>query len=101
MSVLYQGPTKGIAPPVERSTILCQGKLCKAGKSGLEKSSSSFQVSFALKPATTSFKMLLPSTIDEESSEEESDDEYEYEVEYVTDESDEDYEDDEESDIDE
>ena len=60
MAVLYQGPesgewrergegsscgpSAGIAPEVERQTILCQGKLCKAGKSGLAKSSSSFQV---------------------------------------------------------
>ena len=44
VAVLYQGPQSGIAPAVERQTVLCQGKLCKAGKSGLAKSSSSFQV---------------------------------------------------------
>ena len=41
---LFQGPQSGIAPSVERSTLPCEGKLCKAGKSGLAKSSSSFQV---------------------------------------------------------
>ena len=44
VAVLYQGPQSGIAPAVERQTVSCQGKLCKAGKSGLAKSSSSFQV---------------------------------------------------------
>lgn len=83
VAVLYQGKDKGFAATVDRSTILCEGKLCKAGKSGLAKSSSSFQVSFALKPATTSLKMMLPTIKDEEDSEES--DEYEYEVEYVTD----------------
>ena len=85
---------KGLADSVDKSTVVCEGKLCKAGKSGLAKSSSSFQVSFALKPATTSLKMMLPSTINEEDSEDS--DEYEYEVQYVTDTED---DDDEESSI--
>ena len=47
-----QGPEKGFAPTVEKPTIPCEGKLCKAGKTGLAKSSSSFQVSYSLKPTT-------------------------------------------------
>ena len=39
-----QGPESGIAPAVEKPTMWCEGKLCKAGKCGLAKSSSSFQV---------------------------------------------------------
>ena len=35
--VLYQGPQKGVAAKVEKPTVLCEGKLCKAGKSGLAK----------------------------------------------------------------
>ena len=41
-----QGPGLGVAPAVESSTQPCLGKLCKAGKTGLAKSSSSFQVQY-------------------------------------------------------
>ena len=42
--LIIKGPQSGFAPSVERPTVRCQGKLCKAGKCGLAKSSSSFQV---------------------------------------------------------
>ena len=70
VAVLYQGPQVGFAPTVEKPTVLCEGKLCKAGKSGLAKSSSSFEVCFALKPLTRSMtegKIIVPQTILEDS----------------------------------
>merc|ERR1719228_750596 len=84
-AVLYQGPQVGFAPAVERPTVVCQGKLCKAGKTGLAKSSSSFEVCFALKPLTHSLtegKLVVPQTILEDS---EDDSDCEYVIEYVTD----------------
>lgn len=44
MAVLYQGPTAGLAAAVEQPTMPCLGRACKAGKTGLAKSSSSFEV---------------------------------------------------------
>jgi len=85
VAVLYQGPQVGFAPAVERPTVVCQGKLCKAGKTGLAKSSSSFEVCFALKPLTHSLtegKLVVPQTIFEDS---EDDSDCEYVIEYVTD----------------
>ena len=70
VSVLYQGSQVGFAPTVEKPTVLCEGKLCKAGKSGLAKSSSSFEVCFALKPLTRSMtegKIIVPQTTFEDS----------------------------------
>jgi len=81
VAVLYQGPERGLAPAVERPTIMCEGKLCKAGKTGLAKSSSSFEVCFALKPLTHSLTMTLPQVL-EDSEDEES---CEFVIEYVTD----------------
>lgn len=86
VSGLFQGPGKGLAPLVERPTVLCEGKLCKAGKSGLAKSSSSFEVCFALKPLCHSLTMTLPQ-VAEDSEDEES---AEFVIEYVTDSDDED-----------
>ena len=91
VAVLYQGPQIGFAPTVEKSTIVCEGKLCKAGKSGLAKSSSSFEVCFALKPlqhSLTEGKLVVPQTIEEDSEDDDSD--CEYVIEYVTDDDDED-----------
>jgi len=92
VAVLYQGPQSGIAPSVERSTLPCEGKLCKAGKSGLAKSSSSFQVNFNFKPLTKSLTegtLVLPQTIQED-SEDDDDSDCEFVIEYVTDSDDED-----------
>merc|ERR1711864_19903 len=83
VAVLYQGPGKGLAPTVEKPTVVCQGKLCKAGKSGIAKSSSSFEVCFALKPLTHSFTMTMPQVA--EDSEDEDSGEDEFVIEYVTD----------------
>jgi len=85
VAVLYQGPQIGFAPTVEKPTVICEGKLCKAGKSGLAKSSSSFEVCFALKPlqrSLTEGKLVVPHTIVEDS---EDDSDCEYVIEYVTD----------------
>eukprot|EP00092_Neocalanus_flemingeri_P075476 GFUD01093493.1.p1 GENE.GFUD01093493.1~~GFUD01093493.1.p1 ORF type:complete len:511 (+),score=129.28 GFUD01093493.1:81-1613(+) len=85
VAVLYQGPQIGFAPTVEKPTVLCEGKLCKAGKSGLAKSSSSFEVCFALKPLSRSLtegKLIVPQTILEDS---EDDSDCEFVIEYVTD----------------
>ena len=85
VAVLYQGPQKGFAATVEKPTVLCEGKLCKAGKSGLAKSSSSFEVCFALKPlqrSLTEGKLVVPNTIIEDS---EDDSDCEFVIEYVTD----------------
>jgi len=85
VAVLYQGPQIGFAPTVEKPTVICEGKLCKAGKSGLAKSSSSFEVSFALKPlqrSLTEGKLIVPNTIIEDS---EDDSDCEFVIEYVTD----------------
>ena len=41
---LIQGPNAGLADTVEQPTVLCDGRFCKAGKTGLAKSSSSFEV---------------------------------------------------------
>jgi len=86
VAVLYQGPESGIAPAVEKPTMWCEGKLCKAGKCGLAKSSSSFQVNFNFKPLTKSLTegtLVLPQTILEDSEDEDSD--CEFVIEYVTD----------------
>lgn len=85
VAVLYQGPQKGFAPTVEKPTMWCEGKLCKAGKCGLAKSSSSFEVCFALKPlqrSLTEGKLVVPKTIVEDS---EDDSDCEFVIEYVTD----------------
>ena len=90
VAVLYQGPQIGFAPTVEKPTIICEGKLCKAGKSGLAKSSSSFEVCFALKPlqhSLTEGKLVVPQTINEDS---EDDSDCEFVIEYVTDDEDDD-----------
>jgi len=85
VAVLYQGPKGGFAATVDKPTVQCEGKLCKAGKSGLAKSSSSFEVCFALKPLTRSMtegKLVVPQTILEDS---EDDSDCEFVIEYVTD----------------
>jgi len=85
VAVLYQGPDAGLAASVESPTVLCEGRLCKAGKTGLAKSSSSFEVCFALKPLThslTSGCITLPSVLEDS---EDDDSDYEFEIEYVTD----------------
>lgn len=90
VAVLYQGPNAGLAATVDSPTQLCEGRLCKAGKTGLTKSSSSFEVCFALKPLThslTSGCITLPS-VQEDSEDDDSD--YEFEIEYVTDSDDDD-----------
>lgn len=81
VAVLFQGGVQELAPTLEKSAVVCEGRLCRVGKIGLAKSSSSFQVCFALKPATASAegRLCLPQTIDEES------DEDEFVIEYVTD----------------
>jgi len=84
VAVLYQGPTAGLADTVEQPTLQCQGRFCKAGKTGLKKSSSSFEVCFALRPLShslTSGCITLPSV--QEDSEDDSD--CEFVIEYVTD----------------
>jgi len=84
VAVLYQGPNAGLADNVESPTLPCLGRACKAGKTGLAKSSSSFEVCFALKPLThslTSGCITLPAV--QEDSDEDSD--CEYVIEYVTD----------------
>jgi hypothetical protein len=43
--LLAQGGVQELAPTVEKSAVVCEGRLCKVGKVGLAKSSSSFQVS--------------------------------------------------------
>ena len=43
---LLQGPNAGLADSVDSPTLPCLGRLCKAGKTGLAKSSSSFEVGF-------------------------------------------------------
>lgn len=86
VAVLYQGPTAGLADTVEQPTVPCLGRFCKAGKTGLAKSSSSFEVCFALKPLThslTSGCITLPSV--QEDSEDEDDSDCEFVIEYVTD----------------
>ena len=88
VAVLYQGPKGGFAATVDKPTVQCEGKLCKAGKSGLAKSSSSFEVCFALKPLTRSMtegKLVVPQTILEDS---EDDSDCEFVIEYVTDDDD-------------
>jgi len=85
VAVLYQGPKSGFAPSVEKPTVWCEGKLCKVGKCGLAKSSSSFQVNFNFKPLTKSLTegtLVLPRTIEEDS---ENDSDCEFVIEYVTD----------------
>merc|ERR1719468_738115 len=79
----------GLAPSVDKPTMLCEGKLCKAGKTGLARSSSSFQVSFSLSKSTTASavgRLLVPQTIEEDSDEDESS--AEFVIEYVTNEDD-------------
>ena len=64
---------------------MCELKLCKAGKSELAKSSSSFEVCFALKPlqrSLTEGKLVVPNTILEDS---EDDSDCDFVIEYVTD----------------
>jgi len=81
----------------ENCTEICDGpRLCRTGKTGLVRSSSSFQVSFQLKPSATSATIKLPfankpAAIEEEDewsaeSDSEVDDSDEYEIEYVSDE---------------
>lgn len=85
VAVLYQGPNAGLADTVERPTVLCDGRFCKAGKTGLAKSSSSFEVCFALKPLThslTSGCITLPSVLEDS---EDDDSDCEFVIEYVTD----------------
>jgi len=85
VAVLFQAGPAGLADTVERPTELCQGRFCEAGKTGLAKSSSSFEVCFALKPLThslTSGCITLP-CVEEDSEDEDSD--CEYVIEYVTD----------------
>ena len=41
---MQQGPNAGLADNVESPTLPCLGRFCKAGKTGLAKSSSSFEV---------------------------------------------------------
>jgi len=54
VAVLFQsGQEQGLAPSVDCPTVVCEGRLCKAGKTGLARSSSSFQVSFSLNKSTT------------------------------------------------
>ncbi len=76
----------------EEPTEVCPGpRLCRTGKTGLVRSSSSFQVSFQLKPPVavaaacstilTTTKIRLPATVCEESEGEESEDEEEEESE--------------------
>jgi len=85
VAVCYQGAGKQFAPELDRPTIVCEGRLCKVGKSGLARSSSSFEVKFALKPTCSmaECRLLLPQTIDEDS--EEDDSSAEFVIEYVTD----------------
>ena len=42
----WQGPNAGLADNVESPTLPCLGRACKAGKTGLAKSSSSFEVDY-------------------------------------------------------
>ena len=82
-SVSYNNQA-GITSP-DRPTEVCEGpRLCKTGKTGLVKSSSSFQVSFQLKPKVCSVdtrirlpKSRIASTLEEDSDEWESSDESE------------------------
>jgi len=90
VAVLYQGATAGLADTVERPTVKCEGRLCRAGKTGLARSSSSFEVCFALKPLThslTSGCITLPSVLEDS---EDDDSDCEFVIEYVTDTEDED-----------
>merc|ERR1711922_45520 len=83
VAAVFKGE-QGLAPSVERSTMKCEGKLCKAGKTGLARSSSSFQVSFSLSKSTTASavgRLLVPQTIEEDSAEDDSS--AEFVIEYV------------------
>ena len=88
VAVLFQsGQEQGLAPSVDCPTVVCEGRLCKAGKTGLARSSSSFQVSFSLNKSTTASavgKLIVPQTI-EEDSDEDDDSSAEFVIEYVTD----------------
>lgn len=73
--------------PEDRTEICYGARLCRTGKTGLVKSSSSFQVSFKLKPTAikADSKLRLPATVVEEDSESGTDDgsssEYDYDEE--------------------
>ena len=89
---------KGLATPEEPTAVCLGPRLCRTGKTGLVRSSSSFQVKIQLKPQVcqTSGKIRLPATVVEEtdndseaeseSEEEESESEYEEVYETETDE---------------
>lgn len=83
VAVLFQGK-KGLAPSESKPTVICEGKHCRVGKSGLARSSSSFEVKFSLKPTTAiaEGRLVVPQTIAEEETDSESD---EFVIEYVTD----------------
>eukprot|EP00088_Acartia_fossae_P045363 TRINITY_DN4882_c0_g1_i7.p1 TRINITY_DN4882_c0_g1~~TRINITY_DN4882_c0_g1_i7.p1 ORF type:complete len:522 (-),score=121.21 TRINITY_DN4882_c0_g1_i7:334-1899(-) len=86
VAAVFQG-TQGLAPSVDKCTVVCEGKLCKVGKTGLARSSSSFQVNFSLSKSTTASavgRLFVPQTITEEDSEED-DSSAEFVIEYVTD----------------
>lgn len=78
----------GIASP-EAPTEVCEGPRCKTGKTGLVRSSSSFQVSFSLRKSVCSVdgKLRLPAMaeVEEDDSDDDSEEDSEYEVVYVTD----------------
>merc|ERR1712141_681704 len=60
-----KGVTTQLLPSLENSTEICDGpRLCRTGKTGLVRSSSSFQVSFQLKPSvcTIDGRIKLPIT---------------------------------------
>ena len=70
----------------ENPTAVCPGpRLCRVGKTGLVRSSSSFQVKIQLMPkvATAQKKIRLPATLVEEESDSDEDSS-EYEVVYET-----------------
>jgi len=96
-----KGVTTQLLSSPESSTEVCDGpRLCRTGKTGLVKSSSSFQVSFQLKPSVCSIGGSIklptstkPAAIQEEDewdpdsdSDVDDSDEYEVEYEYVSDE---------------
>merc|ERR1719458_884601 len=63
----------GLASQPEDPTELCLGpRLCRTGKTGLVKSSSSFQVSIQLKPSAVRVdtKIRLPTTVREDDDDE-------------------------------
>jgi len=62
-SARWDGAGKGLAVHPDRPTAVCPGpRVCKVGKTGLVRSSSSFQVRFQLRPkvATAECRVLLP-----------------------------------------